>query len=204
MSLIECYFGDGKSSLEMFATVERRIKQKEEALADIENELNLLKQQGFRTYRDEVRYYRIGSSNMWSAAQKWLSMLKRSEDSEGRKLDKRRKYSEKCAFEHMQDLLRTMLCADDLSITNILEYNFGEGWDVYFSYADHEWVLFIPVVENVKMRSYESYGMCCFQLRLSFCKSSCVSTNIGTTFEEDELKGIMRSGVEKYCLNCKQ
>lgn len=186
-------------SLMVFANAERRIKEKEAAIEDLENELNLLKEQGLRTYRAEVRYLIIGQENMWNKAQKWISMLKTGTDDDGNKLDKRKKYSEKSIFEYLQSAVGKILEIENFKIDNIINYNFTEGFNIEFSYLDHKWELCIPIVNNIKMRSYETYGGNCFQLRLLFYTSPSCATTIGCTFEEDNLKNIMQQGIEKYC-----
>lgn len=186
-------------SLEAFKLVDRRIAEKKSAIEDLQNELYLLKKQGFSTYRSEVRYIVIGQENMWESAQKWLSMLKSKTDKDGNKLDMRKKYPEKSAFEYLQSKIGNILGIEDFKINEILSYNYGEAYEIRFSYLDHIWNLSIPIINNIKMDSYDTYGAYCFKLKLSFFESPHCSIQVGTTFEENELKDILELGVEKYC-----
>ena len=186
-------------SLKAFKLVERRIAEKKTAIEDLQNELYLLKKQGFSTYRSEVRYIVIGQESMWKSAQNWLSMLKSKTDKDGNKIDMRKKYTEKSAFEYLQSKIRELLGIEDFKIDEILTYNYGEAYEIRFSYLDYVWNLSIPIINNVKMDSYDTYGASCFKLRLSFFESPHCSLQVGSTFEEDELKDILELAVEKYC-----
>lgn len=182
----------------LFSQAERRIKDKKTAIEDLQNELNLLKRQAFEAYLTNVRYDYFSKGLMYKA-QSWLSMLKKGEDKDGNKLDKRKKYEEKACFEYIQSIIGKYLGIENIKIDEIIEYNFGEGMEFIFNYQNHTWMLSVPIVDNVKMRSYETYGGNCFQLRLLFYTSPSCATTIGCTFEEDNLKNIMQQGIEKYC-----
>ena len=190
---------ESSSSLDLFQKVERRIAEKKNVIEDLQNELYLLKKQGFSTYRSEVRYIVIGQESMWIAAQNWLSMMKSKTDKDGNKIDMRKKYTEKSVFEYLQTCIKDLLGIEDFKIDEISSYNYGEAVIVNFSYLDHNWYLSIPFINNIKMRSYETYGAYCFKIQLSIYTSDYCSENVGTTFEENELKDIMKLGIEKYC-----
>lgn len=190
---------DFVSSLELFQKVERRISAKKITLDDIKNELDLLMKQAFNTYRSEVRYIYIGEESVWEDAKKWLHMLTTGEDNDGNKLDKRKKYPEKSTFEYLQSTLGNLLGIENFKIDNIIDYNYGEAVFIEFSYLDHNWHLSIPFVNNIKMRSYEAYGAYCFKISLSIYVTDYSTDNVGSTFEENELKDILQLGIEKYC-----
>lgn len=191
-------------SLEAFETVERRIAEKKTAISDLENELDLLKKQALYTYKSNVRYDFIGSENTFITAQKWLSMLKKGTDSDGNKLDKRKKYPEKTTFEVFQSDLGQMLGIENFHIDGIINFNYSEGYETEFAYLDHKWALYIPIIKNVEMKAYENRGAYCFQLQLLHYDSPSSLTTVGATFEEDELKDILQLGVEKYCTTMKK
>ena len=194
---------DHTPSLKAFELVERRIADKKTAISDLENELDLLKEQALSTYRSNVRYDFIGSESTIIRAQKWLSMLKKGIDSDGNKLDKRKKYPEKTTFEIFQSDLGQMLGIETFHIDDIINYNYTEGYCIDFSYLDHKWELYIPIIQNIKMKSYEHYGEYCFQLKLHFYSSPNHLEMVGNTFEEKDLKDILQLGVEKYCTDIK-
>ncbi len=190
---------ESSSSLDLFQKVERRINTKKINLDDIKNELDLLMKQAFNTYRSEVRYIYIGEESVWEEAMKWIHMLTSGKDNDGNKLDRRKKYPEKSTFEYIQSKIGNLLGIEDFKIDNIIDYNYGEAVFIEFSYLDHKWYLSIPFINNIKMRSYETYGAYCFKIRLSIYTSDHSSENVGSTFEEKDLKDIMKLGIEKYC-----
>ncbi len=178
----------------LFSQAERRIKDKKTVIEDLQNELDLLKRQAFEAYLTNVRYDNFSQGLMYKA-QSWLSMFKKGEDKDGNKLDKRKKYEEKTCFEYLQSIVGKYLGIENIKIDNIIEYNFGEAMEFEFNYRNHTWLLSVPIVNDVKMRSYEAYGDSCFKLRLLVYTSSCSVTCIGSTYEEEELKSIL----ETYC-----
>lgn len=180
----------------LFSQAERRIKDKKTAIEDLQNELNLLKRQAFEAYLTNVRYDYFSKGLMYKA-QSWLSMLKKGEDKDGNKLDKRKKYEEKTCFEYLQSIIGKYLGIENIKIDEIIEYNFGEGMEFIFNYRNHTWMFSIPIVDNVKMSSYEDYGDSCFKLKLRVYTSPCCVVSIGSTYEEDELKSILETYCEK-------
>lgn len=180
----------------LFSKVERRIKDKKTAIEDLQNELDLLKRQAFEAYLTNVRYDYFSKGLMYKG-QSWLSMFKKGEDKNGNKLDKRKKYEEKTCFEYLQSTVGKYLGIENIQIDEIIEYNFGEAMEFKFNYRNHTWILSVPIVDNVKMRSYEAYGDSCFKLRLLVYTSPCCVTCIGSTYEEDELKSILETYCEK-------
>lgn len=178
----------------LFSQAERRIKDKETAIEDLQNELDLLKRQAFEAYKTNVRYDYFSKGLMYKA-QSWLSMFKKGEDKDGNKLDKRKKYEEKTCFEYLQSIVGKYLGIENIKIDEIIEYNFGEAMEFKFNYRNHTWMLSVPIVNNIKMRSYEHTGEYCFKLSLLVYESSHCSKVIGYTYEEDELKSIL----ETYC-----
>jgi NADH dehydrogenase/NADH:ubiquinone oxidoreductase subunit G len=190
---------DQDYSLDAFEKVERRINTKKIALDDIKNELDLLMKQAIETYKSEVIYIYIGQESVWEEAQKWISMLKKGTDSEGNKINKRKKYPEKTSFEFLQSTLRKILGIETLSINNIINYNYTEGYEASFTYLDHEWAIYVPMISNIQMEQYERYGAYCFKLKLYFYTSPNSLMVVGDTFEEDDLKDILQLGIEKYC-----
>ena len=196
-------FDNYTPSLKAFETVERRIAEKKTVISDLENELDLLKKQALSTYKSNVRYDFIGSENTFIKAQNWLSMLEKGTDSDGNKLDKRKKYLEKITFEVFQSDLGQILGIEDFKIDSIINYNYSEGYETEFTYLDHKWALYVPMIRNIEMKAYENRGAYCFQLHLLHYDSPNSLTMVGATFEETELKDILQSGVVKYCTTAK-
>ena len=189
---------DHTPSLKAFELVERRIADKKTAISDLENELDLLKDQALSTYKSNVRYDYIGSENTFIKAQKWLSMLEKGIDSDGNKLDKRKKYPEKTTFEIFQSDLGNLLGIENFHIDGIINYNYTEGYEAEFTYLDHKWALYIPIIKNIQMKAYENRGAYCFQLKIFHYDSPNHLMEVGHTYEEKDLKDILELGVEKY------
>lgn len=197
------YFSDSlqPTSLEKFSTVTRRVVAKKQALEDVENEYNLLVKQALDTYKSEVDYIYFNTYST-EQAQKWLSMLRDKKDSNGNKLDKRKKYPEKISFEGLTYVLEKFL-KHDIEITHILNGNHGEYWQIDFKCEGHEWAISIPNVKSVSTRTFlddlrRGDPGCPFKLCIYHRDSKNSISSIGATFIEEELGSIMDTGIEKY------
>ena len=205
MSLEYCYdeYNIKSNPQFLFDKCERRIAKKKQDIEDLNNELMLLEDQAVRTYKNFVFYFKLNPETI-RRAREWLWMLKNNKDSDGNKLDKRKKYEEKSHFEFIRDHVKEILGISDIEITSIIDVNWGQANDIEFSYLDHTWRLEIPTIKHVSIKDYQNYGSIVFKLRLCHCKEYLIET-IGSTFEEEELADIMQKGIEKYCrLECKE
>ena len=82
-------------SLNKFAQAERRLLEKKQALDDMKNEYDLIEQQAFRTYKENIQYMLLDQPSTIKMCREWLNMLSKNQDTDGNKLDKRKKYKEK-------------------------------------------------------------------------------------------------------------
>lgn len=185
-------------TLDVIAKAERRVAKKKEVLEDIQNEYELLEKQAFGLYKSGIGYYMLDCATIGKAA-KWLCMVEKNKDADGNKLDKRKKYEEKDAFIYISDTIKKLLDLEDFEITSILDYNYRQGKHIEFSSHGHNWILEVPWVSNVTLKSYQYTGKYVFMLMISHIDSTWHSTVVGSTFEEDELKDIMKDAIEKYC-----
>lgn len=185
-------------TLDVIAKAEQRVAKKKEVLEDIQNEYELLEKQAFGLYKSAIEYYILDCSTIGKAV-KWLGMVKVNKDANGNKLDKRKKYEEKDAFIYIHDTVKRLLSLEDFEITNILDYNYRQGKHIEFSSHGHNWILEVPWVSNVSLKSYQYTGKYVFMLMISHRDSDWSSTVVGSTFEEKELKDIMSAAIEKYC-----
>lgn len=190
-------YDEANHSLEMISTVERRISQKKQAVEDLENELFLLKKQALDIYKSRVSYFPFELEILKSAA-KWLVMNKNNKDSDGNKLDRRKRYEEKNCYEFIFEKTKNLLGVDDLDITEIIDFDFSSAMEIEFTSHNHNWTLKVPMVKNIRSNHYDRYGAWCFKLCL-FHNEGCGSTQVGATYEEDEIKDIMQRGIEMYC-----
>lgn len=105
MSLVyknDTYNYNGKyemSSLNKFAQAERRLSAKKQVLDDMKNEYDLIEQQAFCIYKENVQYMLLDQPSTIKTCKEWLSMLSKNQDTDGNKLDKRRKYKEKEVYD---------------------------------------------------------------------------------------------------------
>lgn len=181
----------------IFDKCEERITKKKQAIEDLKNELMLLEDQAVQTYKNFVYYFKLNPETI-KRAREWLWMIKNNKDSDGNKLDKRKKYEEKSCFEFIRDCVKEILGIPDIEITSIIDVNWGQANQIEFSYLDHTWRLEVPTIKHVSIKDYRNYGSIVFKLRLTHCKEYLMET-IGSTFEEEELADIMQKGIEKYC-----
>jgi len=199
MSLEAAYdeYGINTNPQFIFDKCEERITKKKQAIEDLKNELMLLEDQAVRTYKNFVFYFKLNPETI-KHAREWLWMVKNNKDSDGNKLDKRKKYEEKSCFEFIRDHVKEILGISDIEITSIIDVNWGQANDIEFNYLGHTWRLEVPTIKHVSIKDYQNYGSIVFKLRLSHCKE-CLIETIGSTFEEYELADIMQKGIEKYC-----
>ena len=187
----------------LFDKCEERIAKKKQAIEDLKNELMLLEDQAIQTYKNCVYYFKLNPDTI-RRAREWLWMLKNNKDSDGNKIDKRKKYEEKPYFEFIRNYMKEILGIPNIEITSIIDVNWGQANDIEFNYLGHTWRLEVPTIKHTFIKDYQNYGNIVFKLRLCHCNELLIET-IGSTFEEEELANIMQKGIEKYCkLECKE
>ena len=198
MSLEAAYdeYGINTNPQLIFDKCEERITKKKQAIEDLKNELMLLEDQAVQTYKNFVYYFKLNPDTI-RHAREWLWMVKNNKDSDGNKLDKRKKYEEKSCFEFIRDHVKEILGISDIEITSIIDVNWGQANDIEFSHLGHTWRLEVPAIKHVSIKDYRNYGSIVFKLRLCHCEEFLIET-IGSTFEEYELADIMQKGIEKY------
>ena len=185
-------------TLDMITRAEQRVAKKKETLEDVQNEYELLEKQAFGLYKSKINYITL-DRNLINIAAKWLRMVEKNEDDDGNKLDKRKKYKEKDTFNYICDVIKRYLGLEDFKIINIFDYNYDQGKHIEFSSHNHNWILEIPHPDKVSLKEYQSRGRYAFMLLLFHKDNECYSKAVGSTFEEDELKDIMKDAIEKYC-----
>lgn len=198
MSLEAAYDGYGINTNPQFIfdKCEKRIAKKKQDIEDLNNELMLLEDQTVQTYKNFVYYFKLNPETI-RHAREWLWMVKNNKDSDGNKLDKRKKYEEKSCFEFIRDHVKEILGISDIEITSIIDVNWSQANDIEFSHLGHTWRLEVPSIKHVSIKDYRNYGSIVFKLRLCHCEEFLIET-IGSTFEECELADIMQKGIEKY------
>lgn len=178
---------------------EDRINAKKEAIEDLQNEVELLKDQAFNLYKKNVAYQFAFPVDWIIDARDWLKMVKDNIDTDGNKLDKRKKYSQKESFNFCTQQVNRYCGIDDCVITGVIDFNFGSAYEIEFTSHGHKWTLHIPNINRIKQDYWEYYGGDVFKLKLNHRESDTWSTRIDTTFDEDELEDIMKKGIEEYC-----
>lgn len=207
MSLVyknDTYNYNGKyemSSLNKFAQAERRLSAKKQVLDDMKNEYDLIEQQAFCIYKENVQYMLLDQPSTIKTCKEWLSMLSKNQDTDGNKLDKRRKYKEKEIYDWYVNYIKEFLGIEYMNDVKFIEYAFGQATDIQFEYKEHNWYLRIPHIKTIKLEEYRDYGGSVFKLSLKHndIEYSRRWSQVGSTYEEDELRDIMALGIEKYC-----
>lgn len=207
MSLVyknDTYNYNGKyemSSLNKFAQAERRLSAKKQALDDMKNEYDLIEQQAFCIYKENVQYMLLDQPSTIKTCREWLNMLSKNQDTDGNKLDKRRKYKEKEIYDWYVNYIKEFLGIEYMNDVKFIEYDFGQATDIQFEYKEHNWYLRIPHIKAIKLEGYRDYGGSVFKLSLKHndIEYSRRWSQVGSTYEEDELRNIMAQGIEKYC-----
>ena len=184
-------------SLNQFTTVERRVAEKRSYLEDVQNELDLLELQAFRLYSSQVEYLRFTYIDT-KLVRAWMRMLKSGKDSSGNKLNRRKKCPEKEMYESCLHTLERYLGISGIKLLEIVECGLHHVADSFeFRYMDHMWSINIPLIQNMSLQDYKDFGNSAFKLELYY-HSGCTRYLVGSTFEEDDLSDIMKSGVEKF------
>lgn len=184
-------------SLEQFATVERRVAEKRSYLEDVQNELALLEQQAVRLYSSQVEYLKFTYIDT-KLVRAWMRMLKSGKDHDGNKLNIRKKCPEKEMYASCIHTLESYLGISGIELLDIVECGLHHEADSFeFRYMDHRWSINIPCIQNISLQYYKDLGNSVFKLEVYY-HSGCMRYLVGSTFEEDDLSDIMKTGVEKF------
>ena len=189
------------SSVNKFAQAERRLSAKKQTLDDMKNECDLIEQQAFRTYKENIQYMLLDQTSTIKTCREWLNMLSKNQDTDGNKLDKRKKYKEKETYDWYIDYIKKLLDIEYMNDIKLIDCNFGQATNIQFEYKEHNWYLEIPHIKAIKLDEYRNYGSNVFKLALVHNDTEYSSNwvQFGSTYEEDNLKDIMAQGIEKYC-----
>lgn len=188
-----------ESSQKRISEAMRRLKEKKKFLEDIQNEYKLLELDSFRVYKEEISYIMLLLPSKIEEARKWLSMI----NNKNIKIDKRKKYREKESFEYVERELQKIFNKPDIKIIDLFIFGFYRMADIIiFTCNNHKFNLTIPIIENISFKEYQDYGICgeeLFKLSLSNNDNETISKQIGSTFDENELKDILnRWFMENY------
>lgn len=180
------------------ATAERRVKEKKQLIEDLQNEYTLLEEQAFNLYKRNVLYFGFQNDSETRYAITWLNMMKSGVDSEGKKLDKRKKYDEKMRYEWVTSSIREMMNDNSIVIDKIIRYGYDtEGYDYEFTHNNKKFYIYIPVVNNVPLKSYQYEGAYAFSISLHVYDSDCSSSIIDSTLFMDEVADIWKKYLEE-------
>ena len=173
---------------------EQRLKEKKKIVDDMQNELRLLEFDAFDTLKKEVYYFDFPYTSIEKAV-KWIQMSNNKEN----KIDKRKKYEEKDAYEYLKYTLQKYLDRQDIEITEITY----EGYSIYaanihFTCQGYSLYLKVPIISNISIKEYQYYGQYIFKLTLYHEVKKSVSEAIDSTFREPELKDILNKFLEEH------
>lgn len=195
------FWGDLGSvdSKEAIVRAEQRVKDRKKELEEAQYLYDLMKREAVKTLKEHVSYdYMYFMGACVNDARTWMKMLKDGKDSEGNKLDKRKKYQEKDRYNMLIDDLQRYLGLEDkdsFEFLEILEFGFERaGYEFVFNYRGGKFYLYLPVLKNVPMKYYEEYGDWYFRLSIHYYTREHCSTCIWNGFDEEEMKGV----IDKY------
>jgi hypothetical protein len=181
-------------SIDKFALAERRLKDKRQALADMQYELSLIERDAFITYQQEVSYDMYFSEYVVTKAKKWYEML----NSKDVKIDRRKKYDEQANFQYLEQSLKKLFNREDIKITEFIMCGYEHSGDaIYFECGGHKFSLQVPVLRNIPLAEYIRCGAEVFKLSLHNHDQSCISEWMGATFFEEDLQNILQTYFDK-------
>lgn len=186
----EFNFWSGPTSESKFATAERRLHDKKQEVEDKQNELRLLEQDAFDTYKEEVGYM-LGFTFLIPAAVKWMHML------QDKKVDKRKRCNEKTAFEQVVEGVQELFDRSDIQVTEFIQEGMShKGDQIIFTCGGHKFSLTIPLLGNLSVDDYKQEGPYIFKIRLHNCDNSSIHDLVGATFEECDLPEMLSKYLE--------
>lgn len=185
---------DTALSVDKFALAERRLKDKRQALADMQYELSLIERDAFITYQQEVSYDMYFSEYVVTKAEKWYAML----NSKDVKIDKRKKYDEQANFLYLEQSMKKLFNRNDIKITEFIMCGYEHSSDaIYFECDGHKFSLQVPVLHNIPLKEYIRCGAEVFKLSLHNHDQSYISEWMGATFFEEDLQDMLQAYFDK-------
>lgn len=173
---------------------EQRLNEKKKVVEDIQNELRLLELDAFDTLKKEVYYFDFPYS-LVKEASKWISMLNDKEN----KIDKRKKYEEKDAYECLAYTLKKYLDKQDIKITEIIYEGYGSyAVNICFTCQGYDLYLKVPMISNITIKEYQYYGQYIFKLTLYYKSAKHMHKAIDSTYRESELKDILNKFLAEH------
>ena len=94
------------------------------------------------------------------AVRDWLNKLTTE------KIDKRKNYPEKEAYDSLNSRLSKLL-GTNLTVTSIVECNWGDAFEFEFSYAGDTYMFEVPIVAHISLESYQREKEYVFEARLT-------------------------------------
>lgn len=174
---------------------QRRIENKKQQLADINNEYELLRHQQFNLLKGNVRYIEFYDAK---SAVDGFWMLRNGHDESGKKLDKRRKYPEVESLKRLQCKLRQCLGLDnDIEISSASDLNTGQANIFEFDYKNYTWLIQIPNVDNLEWGAFSQYGRECFEVQLCYQEHRSSWMHFFGTINIRKLEGVIDKKVEE-------
>jgi hypothetical protein len=201
--MIGVYIDENKKDLiNEIKQSDRRIKEKKQQIEDLQNELDLLKEQGFDTCKRRIMHFGFQNPDITEKAIKWLNMVETGLDSDGNKLDNRKKYDEKLRYEWLNKDIQEILNDDTITIDKIIRFGVHiEAYEYMFMYNNKKHYIQIPVIARVPFEDYDRYGVeYAFGISVHVFTSDHASEYIGGSIFMDEIKDIWK----KYTENPKE
>ena len=196
MKMIPIMYANGEElSIVKIEKAEKRLQAKKNAVNDMQNELRLLELDAFDTLKREVYYFDFPYTCL-EKVRKWIAMINNKEN----KIDKRKKYEEKDAYDYLTHTLERYLDKKDVKITEIIYEGYSNyAINIYFTCQGYDLYLKVPIIQNITIKEYQYYGQYIFKLTLYHRTTEHVHDAIDSTYKETELKDIFDKFLEEQC-----
>lgn len=178
---------------------DRRLQAKIVECQDLLNEYTLLRDQTFQILKTTVDYRDFYFPEFIIKAGQWWMMKHNGRDSNGNKLDLRKKYEEKEFYQQFIDRLNEVLALTDNPITeftNVEFYNlpFSEV-RFRFDFHGHDYGLRFPIPKNMEKRIFILFGISAFQFNLvEFSpETPFVHKSLVNSFDLEDIKTYLHS-----------
>lgn len=182
---------------------DRRLQAKIVECQDVLNEYTLLRDQTFQILKTTVDYRDFYFPEFIIKAGQWWMMKHKGRDSNGNKLDLRKKYEEKEFYQQFINRLNEVLDLTDNPITeftNVEFYNLPDSEVKFkFNFQKHTYVLSFPIPQNVDKRTFILFGVSAFKLKLFEVLSEDspeVRKIVVSSFDLEDIKTYLHSDME--------
>lgn len=182
-----------KEAKEMVSIQERRIREKRQAIKDMQNELELLCIQAYKYLRDVVNYYPLDCRSNSMALVDAYNTRKYGPGHVNPFFTKEDLNDELRQYEKCEQYLHDLFGAEE--ITGVCSTK-NSSVAVCFDAFGRNWRLDVPATERIVLSDFVERGNEVFMLTLYYDEPGGAFKLVGSTFDADDLPNMMQSYVE--------